>query len=115
MPKPAPFADDLARLLGLLPSMRLRQCELAVLLRMLSYPLGRVESREALALGDKARPPLPYNQSAINKAVASLLRKGLLQAPSAWRTRGNALQLDKAAALKLVRSRAPAGATARAR
>lgn len=99
MPKAAPFSDDVARLLGLLPAIRLRQCELAVLLRLLSYPFGRVESREALALGDSHRPALPYNQSAVNKAVASLLRRGFIQSPSDWRRRGNALQLDKAALL----------------
>lgn len=109
MPKhvAAPFADDTARLLGLLPAIRLRQCELAVLLRLLSYPFGRVESREQLAQGDSNRPALPYNQSAVNKAIASLLKRGFIQNPSRWRKRSNALQLDKAALLKVLREGRP--------
>lgn len=100
----APFADDVAMLLGMLPAIRLRQCELAVLLRMLSYPMGRVESREMLAMGDTARPPLPYARSAINKAVASLLARGFVQNPSGWRVRAHALQLDKAALLRCLQA-----------
>jgi hypothetical protein len=122
MGKAAPFMDDLARLLGLLPAIRLRQCELAVLLRMLSYPGGRVESREALGAGDSHRPALPYNPSAIRKAVASLLKRGYIRNPSDWRTRGNALELNKAALLKVLREgrelfpdRAPVGTHDRTR